>query len=132
MMKAISTADAPATIGPYSQAIAHGDLLFVSGQLPIDPATGAFASDVPAEQAHQCLTNIAAIAKAAGTDMSRCLKTTVLVRDMGQFASINAIYGTFFAEPYPARATFEVSALPKDAQVEIEAVFALPAAAGKA
>lgn len=125
-MEAISTPAAPAAIGPYSQAIAHGGLLFVSGQLPIDPATGAFPSNDAAEQAKQCLANIAAIAKAAGTDMTQCLKTTVLVRDLSQFAAINAVYAGFFAEPFPARATFEVSGLPKDAQVEIEAVFALP------
>lgn len=125
-MKAISTADAPQAIGPYSQGVVYNDTLFVSGQLPIDPQTGSFPSDDPVEQARQCLTNIAAIAKAAGTDMAHCVKTTVLVRDLSRFAQINEVYATFFKEFFPARATFEVSALPKDAQVEIEAVFALP------
>jgi 2-iminobutanoate/2-iminopropanoate deaminase len=125
-MTPISTADAPAAIGPYSQAIAVNGLLFVSGQLPIDPRTGAFVSDDPVEQCRQALRNIAAIATAAGTDLSHTLKTTVLVRDLARFADINAAYGEFFAAPYPARATFEVSALPKGAQIEIEAIVALP------
>ena len=131
-MQAISTPAAPAAIGPYSQAISEGRLLFVSGQLPIDPATGAFSSDDPAEQARQCLANIATIARAAGTDMANCLKTTVLVRDLSQFGHINDVYATFFEQPFPARATFEVSGLPKDAQIEIEAVFALPAVVERA
>lgn len=125
-MKAISTPSAPAAVGPYSQAIAHGGMLFVSGQLPIDPDTGAFAASDPEGQTRQCLVNVASIAIAAGTDMAHCLKTTVLVRDLSHFAQINAVYSTFFTEPFPARATFEVSALPRDALVEIEAVFALP------
>lgn len=125
MIQEIHTTDAPGAVGPFSQAIKVGDLLFVSGQLPIDPATGAFASDDPVEQARQCLRNIAAIARAAGTDIARTVKTTVLVRDLSRFAEINAAYGEFFSAPYPARATFEVSGLPKDAQVEIEAVIAL-------
>ncbi|MGI6853593.1 Rid family detoxifying hydrolase [Mesorhizobium sp. 1B3] len=131
-MKAISTTAAPAAIGPYSQAIIHGGTLYVSGQLPIDPVIGSFSSEDPAEQIRQCLANIAAIAKAAGTDMAHCLKTTVLVSDLSRFAEINAVYASFFSEPFPARATFEVSRLPKDAQVEIEAVFALPGQAGSA
>lgn len=124
-MKVISTDTAPAAIGPYSQAIAHGGLLFVSGQIPLDPATGALNSDDVVEQTKQCLANIAAIAKAAGTDISRTIKTTVLVRDLSKFAEINAVYGAAFRAPFPARATYEVSALPKDAQIEIEAVIAL-------
>ncbi|MGO4853674.1 Rid family detoxifying hydrolase [Phaeovulum sp. W22_SRMD_FR3] len=124
-MKVISTDTAPAAIGPYSQAIIHGGLLFVSGQIPIDPATGAFNSDDVVEQTKQCLANIAAIATAAGTDISRTIKTTVLVRDLSKFADINAAYGAAFRAPFPARATFEVSALPKDAQIEIDAVIAL-------
>jgi 2-iminobutanoate/2-iminopropanoate deaminase len=125
-MKAISTPSAPAAVGPYSQAMVHGGTLFVSGQLPIDPETGSFAAADPEGQTRQCLVNIAAIAEAAGTGMAHCLKTTVLVRDLSHFAQINAVYATFFTEPYPARATFEVSALPRDALVEIEAVFAMP------
>ena len=122
---AIETADAPAAIGPYSQAVAVNGLLFVSGQLPIDPATGDFVSEDPVEQARQCLRNVAAIARAAGTDIARTVKTTVLVLDLKRFPEINAAYAEFFSAPYPARATFEVSGLPKNAQVEIEAVVAL-------
>lgn len=125
-MTPVSTSTAPAAIGPYSQAVVAQGLLFVSGQLPIDPATGAFASDDPVEQTRQCLKNIAAIAAAAGTDLSRTVKTTILVCDLSRFADINDAYAEAFSAPYPARATFEVSALPKGAQVEIEAIIALP------
>lgn len=124
-MNVISTENAPSAIGPYSQAVSHNGFLFVSGQIPIDPATGEFNSDDAVEQMRQCLKNIAAIATAAGTDISRTIKTTVLVRDLSRFAEINAAYGEAFTAPYPARATFEVSALPKGAQVEVEAVIAL-------
>lgn len=124
-MKPVSTDAAPAAIGPYSQAIAVNGLLFVSGQIPIDPTTGEFSSNDPVEQTRQCLRNLAAIAEAAGTDLSRTVKTTVLVRDLSRFADINAAYAEFFKAPFPARATFEVSALPKGAQIEIEAVIAL-------
>ncbi len=127
-MTPIFTATAPEAIGPYSQAIVSNGLLFVSGQLPIDPKTGTFPSDNPAEQARQCLSNIAAIAAAAGTDLSRTIKTTVLVCDISRFPEINDAYATAFSAPFPARATFEVSALPKGAQVEIEAIIALPEA----
>ena len=118
----IDTSNAPAAIGPYSQAMRIGDLLFVSGQLPIDPTTGAFAADDAVGQARQCLANIAAIAQAAGTDMSRTVKTTILLTDLSGFAAINEEYGKAFQSPFPARACYEVSALPKGALVEIEAV----------
>jgi 2-iminobutanoate/2-iminopropanoate deaminase len=124
-MKAIFTDKAPAAIGPYSQAVRHGDLLFVSGQLPIDPATGAFNSEDAVDQMRQCLANIAAIAQAAGTDLSKTIKTTILLTDLSGFAAINDVYGEAFSAPYPARATFEVSALPKGAKVEVEAVIAI-------
>lgn len=124
-MTPVTTPHAPAAIGPYSQAIAHNGLLFVSGQIPIDPATGEFNADNAVDQMRQCLKNIAAIAEAAGTDLSRTIKTTVLVRDLSQFAAINAVYGEAFTAPYPARATFEVSALPKGALIEVDAVIAL-------
>ncbi|RPE70943.1 endoribonuclease L-PSP [Pacificibacter maritimus] len=124
-LKHITTDAAPAAIGPYSQATQVGDLLFVSGQLPIDPKTGAFNSESPVEQMTQCMANIATIAKAAGTDMSRIVKTTILVTDLAQFADINAAYGAALSAPFPARACYEVSALPKGAQVEVEAVIAL-------
>jgi len=124
-MNVIATPNAPAAIGPYSQAVAHNGFLFVSGQIPIDPATGEFNSDDPVDQMTQCLANIAAIAEAAGTSLARTVKTTVLVRDLSRFADINAAYAKAFSAPYPARATFEVSALPKGAQIEVEAVIAL-------
>ncbi|WP_085034353.1 Rid family detoxifying hydrolase [Ensifer aridi] len=125
MIEAIATAEAPGAIGPFSQAIKVGDLLFVSGQLPIDPASGEFISNDPVEQARQCLKNIAAIAKAAGSGIEKTVKTTVLLTDLSRFADINNVYATFFEKPFPARACYEVSALPKGAQVEIEAVIAL-------
>ena len=125
-MTPIATNDAPAAIGPYSQGMVAGGLLFVSGQIPIDPATGEFNSDDPVDQCRQSLRNIAAIARAAGTDLSRTVKTTVLVRDLARFSEINAAYAEFFSTPFPARATFEVSGLPRGAQIEIEAVIALP------
>lgn len=121
-MTPIDTPNAPAAIGPYSQAMRIGDLLFVSGQLPIDPATGDFASADALGQMRQCLKNIAAIAEAAGTDLSRTVKTTILLTDLSGFAELNEEYGKAFQAPYPARACYEVSALPKGALVEIEAV----------
>lgn len=124
-MKPIATPDAPAAIGPYSQAIRSGNLLFVSGQLPIDPATGNIVAGGAVEQVRQCLHNVAAIAAEAGTDMAHCVKTTVLVTDLSGFAEVNAEYGRAFEMPYPARACYEVSALPKGAAVEVEAVFEL-------
>lgn len=125
MIKPITTDTAPAAIGPYSQAIRHGNLLFVSGQLGLDPDTGSFASDDPVDQMRQCLANIAAIAEAAGTNLSNTLKTTILLTDLTAFAPINEVYGAALTPPYPARATFEVSALPKGAKVEVEAIIAL-------
>ncbi|MDJ0933274.1 RidA family protein [Breoghania sp.] len=122
-MLPVETSDAPAAVGPYAQAIRTGDLLFVSGQLPIDPATGEFAPGGAVEQARQSLKNLAAIAEAAGSDLSKCVKTTVLLTDLGSFGAINEEYAKFFTAPFPARACYEVSALPKGALVEIEAVF---------
>ena len=126
MIQAISTDQAPAAIGPFSQAVKVGNLLFVSGQLPIDPATGNFNSEDPVEQMRQCLANIAKIAEASGTNITNTVKTTVLLTDLSRFADINAAYAQAFAAPYPARACYEVSALPKGAQVEVEAVIAIP------
>lgn len=125
MIEQISTTDAPGAVGPYSQAIKVGDLLFVSGQLPIDPATGEFNSVNAVEQAEQCLRNLQAIAKAAGTELSKTVKTTVLLTDLGDFAEVNRVYATFFSIPYPARACYEVKGLPKGAKIEIEAVISL-------
>ncbi len=122
MFTPVSTSDAPAAIGPFSQAIRCGELLFVSGQLPLDPATGAIVSDDPVLQLRQCLANISAIAKAAGTELSNTVKTTVLITNMSKFGVLNEEYAGFFSAPFPARACYEVSALPKSAKVEIEAV----------
>ncbi|GLS87139.1 RutC family protein y4sK [Cypionkella aquatica] len=124
----VSTSAAPAAIGPYSQAIAAGGLLFVSGQLPIDPATGEFPSADAVDQMRQCLRNIAAIAEAAGASLSDVVKTTIYVTDLSRFAEINAGYAEAFAAPYPARATVEVAALPKGAAVEVDAILALKGA----
>ena len=119
---AIQTENAPAAIGPYSQAIQTGNILYISGQLPIDPTTGEFASDDITGQTKQCLTNISNILKAAGGEMCHVVKTTVLLKNMGDFAQMNEVYNQFFAQPYPARAAFQVAALPKDALVEIECI----------
>ena len=121
-MQALSTDTAPAAIGPYSQAIQASGLIFVSGQLPIDPATGALVSHDPAEQCRQSLRNIAAIARAAGLDLTRVVRTTVLLKDLGSFAAVNAAYAEFFPGTAPARTTFEAAALPKGALVEIDAI----------
>ena len=119
---AIHTDHAPAAIGPYSQAIQAGNTIYVSGQLPIDPATGAFAGEEIPAQTRQSLTNIKAILAEAGADMSNVVKTTVLLANMADFAAMNAVYAEFFTAPFPARAAFQAAALPKNALVEIECV----------
>lgn len=122
-MKAkVHTERAPAAIGPYSQAVRSGGTLYISGQLPVDPATGAIAAEDAAGQARQSLENIKAILEEAGLGMDAVVKTTVLLADMGDFTAMNEVYGAYFSEPYPARAAFQVAALPKGAKVEIEAV----------
>lgn len=121
-MKQIDTKKAPAAIGPYSQAIAAGGLIFVSGQLPIDPATGSFPEGGVEAQTRQSLTNIKAILEEAGSGMDKVVKTTVLLADMGDFAAMNGVYSEFFGNPYPARCAFAVKTLPKGALVEIECV----------
>lgn len=122
----ISTDKAHAAIGPYSQAVAVPGLVFVSGQLPIDPATGSFASEGIAGQTRQSLTNIAEILKEAGSSMENVVKTTVLLQSMDDFAAMNAVYAEFFKDGVlPARAAFEVAKLPKGALVEIECVASL-------
>ena len=122
MKTVISTPNAPGAIGPYSQAIKVGELLFLSGQLGIDPKTGEITGDVAA-QTKQALTNAKAILEAAGSAMDKVIKTTVFLSDIGNFAAMNEIYGTFFTEgSYPARSVFEVAALPKGGLVEIELV----------
>ena len=121
-MKAISTKNAPAAIGPYSQAIRVGNLVFSSGQIPIDPATGAFAEGGIKEQTRQSLSNVKAILDEIGLSMSDVVKTTVFLADMNDFVDMNSIYAEFFSEPYPARSAVAVKALPKGALVEIEVV----------
>ena len=123
MKNAIHTENAPAAIGPYSQAVkCSGEMLFVSGQLPIDPATSNFAGEDIAAQTRQSLTNIKAILEEAGYTCADVVKTTVLLANMGDFAAMNAVYSEFFTAPCPARAAFAVKDLPKAALVEIEAV----------
>ncbi|MDD5988525.1 MAG: RidA family protein [Bacteroidales bacterium] len=121
-MNAISTTKAPAAIGPYSQAIKVGGLVFVSGQLPIDPATGAFAEGGIKELTRQSLTNMKAILEEAGTSMANVVKTTVFLADMNDFAAMNEVYAEFFAAPFPARSAVAVKTLPKGALVEIECI----------
>lgn len=121
-MKSIQTTAAPAAIGPYSQAIAEGQLLFTSGQLPIDPATGELRNSDIASAARQVLTNLRAVLVAGGADLSTVVKTTVFLKDMRDFQAFNAVYAEFFQEPFPARSCIQVAALPKDSRVEIEAV----------
>ena len=113
---------APAAIGPYSQAIEVGNLVYTSGQLPIDPATRAFPEGGIKEQARQSLLNIQAILKEAGLTMNNVVKTTVFMADMGDFADMNEVYAEFFSEPYPARSAVAVKTLPKGAMLEIEVV----------
>jgi 2-iminobutanoate/2-iminopropanoate deaminase len=118
----IQTADAPQAIGPYSQAIKAGGLVFASGQIPIDPATGQFVEGGIAEQTEQVLKNVAAVRKAAGTGLDRVVKTTVFLASMDEFVAMNEVYGKFFETDAPARATVQAARLPRDARVEIEAI----------
>ena len=122
MNKILNTTNAPAAIGPYAQGVQAGAMVFVSGQLPIDPATGAFAGEDIASQTRQSLKNMQAILEEAGMSMKDVVKTTVLLADIGEFAAMNAVYAEFFSEPFPARAAYQVAALPKAARVEIEAI----------
>ena len=124
MNQPIYTPNAPAAIGPYSQAVQAGNMLFVSGQIPIDPATGEFAGADIATQTNQSLTNIKNILAAAGYTMNDVVKTTVLLADIADFAAMNAVYAEYFTENKPARAAFAVKDLPRGALVEIEAIAA--------
>jgi len=123
-MEMIKTESAPQAIGPYSQAVCVHGFLFVSGQIPIDPATGIFVPGGIRAQTHQALTNVRAIVEAAGYQMSQAVKATVFLADMNDFAVMNEVYATFFSPPFPARAALQVSRLPKDALVEIELIVA--------
>jgi 2-iminobutanoate/2-iminopropanoate deaminase len=122
MKKVISTPKAPAAIGPYSQAIQVGNLIYTSGQIPIDPATGQLVEGGIKEQTRQSLSNIQAILQEAGLTMASVVKTTVFMADMADFAEMNSVYAEFFTEPYPARSAVAVKTLPKNALVEIEVV----------
>jgi 2-iminobutanoate/2-iminopropanoate deaminase len=121
----VTTTDAPAAIGPYSQAIRHGGLLWCSGQLGLDPRKGTLVGDDTAVQARQALANLDAICREAGTGLSKALRCTIYLVDLNDFALVNAIYADRFEAPFPARATVQVAALPRGARVEIDAVVAL-------
>ena len=122
MKKIISTIKAPSAIGPYSQAIQVGNLIYTSGQIPINPATGSFVEGGIKEQTRQSLLNVKAILEESGLTMGNVVKTTVFMADMNDFADMNAVYAEFFTEPYPARSAVAVKTLPKGALVEIEVV----------
>ena len=121
-METISTENAPGAIGPYSQAIKAGGMIFCSGQIPIDIATGEFVSDDVAEQTHQVLKNLDAVLTAAGSGLDKVVKTTVFLADMGDFAVMNGIYAEYFSDSKPARATVQAARLPRDARVEIDCI----------
>ena len=121
-MKVVNTTNAPAAIGPYSQAIEANGLVITSGLLPIDPATGQFAPGGIKEQTRQSLLNAQAVLKEAGIDLSHVMKTTVFLADMEDFAAMNEVYAEFFKEPFPARSAISVKRLPKDALVEVECI----------
>jgi 2-iminobutanoate/2-iminopropanoate deaminase len=121
----IATNSAPQAIGPYSQAVRAGNLVFASGQIPIDPATGQFVSGGIAEQTEQVLKNLKALFGAAGVGLDQVVKTTVFLADMDDFAAMNDVYGRYFTEASPARATVQAARLPRDARVEIEAIAVL-------
>ena len=125
MKKVIKTTKAPAAIGPYNQAIQVGNLVYTSGQIPIDPATGNFVEGGIKEQTRQSLLNIKAILEEAGATMDNVVKTTVFMADMNDFAEMNAVYAEFFSEPFPARSAVAVKTLPKSALVEIEVIASL-------
>ena len=121
-MNTINSKKAPSAIGPYSQATEVGGLIYISGQLPIDATTGKFLGSDIKSQAKQSLENIKHVLEEAGTSMSNVVKTTILLKDINDFAAVNEIYATYFTAPYPARATYEVSKLPLDALIEIESI----------
>lgn len=125
MKKQVNTSLAPAAIGPYSQGVIAGNLLFVSGQIPINPSDGSLVSDSLESQANQVFKNLHAIIQEAGTSFEHVLKLTIYLTDLENFAAVNKVMENYFNEPYPARATVEVSRLPKDVEVEIDAIVEL-------
>ena len=122
MKKVIATTDAPAAVGPYSQAIAVGDFLFAAGQIPLDPATGALVEGDIAAQTTRVLENVKAVLAANGMTFADVVKSTVFLTDLADFGAMNSVYAAYFTEPYPARSTVQVSALPRGARVEIEVI----------
>jgi len=122
MKSAVSSPDAPKAIGPYSQAVRAGQLLFLSGQVPLDPATGQLIDGDIAAQTRRVFDNLGAVLKAGGRSFGDVVRTTVFLADMNDFAAVNEVYGQYFQEPYPARATVQVARLPKDARVEIDLI----------
>ena len=122
MKHAVSSPDAPKAIGPYSQAVRAGQLLFVSGQVPLDPATGQIVDGDIAAQTRRVFDNLGAVLNAGGRSFGDVVRTTVFLADMNDFAAVNEVYGRYFSEPYPARATVQVARLPKDARVEIDVI----------
>lgn len=120
--QAVSSPDAPRAIGPYSPAARAGQLLFVSGQIPIDPATGDMVNGDVAAQTRRVMDNLGALLKAGGLSFAHVMRTTIYLADMNDFAKVNEVYGSYFSEPYPARATIQVARLPKDARIEIDAI----------
>ena len=125
MRESITTSTAPSAIGPYSQAIRAGGFLFISGQIPLDPATGALVPGGIVEQTDQVLRNLGAILSAAGVSFDRAVKTTVYLADMSEFAAMNEVYGRYFPVPAPARATIQAARLPRDVRVEIDLIAVL-------
>jgi 2-iminobutanoate/2-iminopropanoate deaminase len=123
--QAVSSADAPQAIGPYSQAVRAGQYLFASGQIPTDPATGVIVDGDVSAQTRRVFENLGAVLKAANLSFADVVKTTVFLADMNDFAAMNEVYGKYFSEPYPARATVQVARLPKDARVEIDLIASL-------
>jgi reactive intermediate/imine deaminase len=123
--RTIATPNAPAAIGPYSQAVASGGLLFLSGQIPLDPQTQTLPHESIEDQARQVFRNLAAVAEAAGGDLGDAVKLTIYLTDLGQFQAVNAVMTEFFREPYPARATVGVAALPRGAGIEVDAIMVL-------
>jgi 2-iminobutanoate/2-iminopropanoate deaminase len=121
----LNAPDAPAAVGPYVHAVRSGDLLFCSGQIPLDPATGELSGSTPAEQAGRCLENLAAVCRAAGASLGDAVRMTVYLTDMSAFPAVNEVYGSFFESDPPARVAIGVAALPRGAQVEIDAVVAV-------
>ena len=125
MNQTVSTDQAPRAIGPYSQAVVHRDLVFVSGQIPLDPATGQLAGGDIARQTRRVLDNVRAVLEAAGSSLGNVLRTTVFLKDMSEFAAMNAVYGEYFKENPPARSTVEAARLPRDVSIEIDAIAAV-------